>query len=179
MTSTQSQLRSQRLVLEPLEARHAPLLYESLLDERIYRFIPQDPPVSEQALLERYRRLEARQSPDGQEVWLNWAMRLDSAGTYIGTLEATVYPEQTAYIAYTVFPPYQGNGYATEGVRLMLDHLDQSYQIPVIAALIDTRNSRSISPVERLGFGRVATERDADFFKGAPSDEYRYELRSE
>lgn len=78
-------LESEGLVLEPLAASHARSLYPSLLDERLYRYIPQDPPVSEQALRERYCRLETRQSPDGREVWLNWAMRLSGTTTYLST----------------------------------------------------------------------------------------------
>jgi ribosomal-protein-alanine N-acetyltransferase len=45
-----------------------------------------------------------------------------------------------------------------------------------VAAEIDTRNTASIHLVEALGFARVATTPGADFFKGAASDEYRYEL---
>ncbi len=166
-------------MLEPLEATHAHVLYAFLLDDRLYSFIPQDPPVSEQALGERYRRLEARQSPDGCEIWLNWAMRLSGTVNYVGTLEATVYPDWTAHIAYLVFSPHQGHDYATEGLRRVLEYLVTTHQVRVIAAQIDTRNAASIAVVERLGLVQVATVRDADFFKGKPSDEYRYELVTE
>ncbi len=52
------ELISQRLVLEPLLASHAQTLYTSLLDDRLYRYIPQDPPASEHTLL-----------PDATSVW--------------------------------------------------------------------------------------------------------------
>ena len=174
--ATQPQLVTQRLVLEPLEACHAPILYPALRDERLFRFIPQDPPESERALQERYSRLEARQSPDGTQGWLNWAMRLAGTSTYVGTLEATVCPDATASIAYVVFTPHQGYGYATEGLRCIVEYLQVARGSRRIIALIDTRNGPSTAVVERLGFTRVETIRDADFFKGSSSDEYRFEL---
>src|SRR5919205_1898799 len=84
-------LETPRLLLEPILPAHAPMIYEPLQDERLYRFIPQDPPASLRALKDRYGFLSARRSPDGREAWLNWAMRERSSGEYAGTLEATVH----------------------------------------------------------------------------------------
>ncbi|MGH2442109.1 MAG: GNAT family N-acetyltransferase [Chloroflexota bacterium] len=176
MRDSQPELYSKRLVLEPLRESHSGPLYESLLDVDLYRFLPQDPPVSEQTVRDRYLRLEARQSPDGSEVWLNWAMRSPEVAGYVGTLEATVGPDRTAYVAYMVFARHQRMGFATEGLRRILRYLVAVYAVQTIAALIDTRNRASIALVQRLGFVPVARINDADFFKGTPSDEYRYEL---
>jgi ribosomal-protein-alanine N-acetyltransferase len=52
------------------------------------------------------------------------------------------------------------------------------YRVCRVFAEIDTRNARSIRLVERLGFTRVALSPRADYFKGAYSDEYRYEWRA-
>jgi RimJ/RimL family protein N-acetyltransferase len=113
-------LETERLLLEPLMPEHAPLLVKDLADERLYRFIPTDAPESAEALETRYRKLSSRRSPDGAEVWLNFAMRLREEGTlpkasYVGMLEATVFPDRSAYIAYTVFVPFWRQGYAREG----------------------------------------------------------------
>ena len=67
-------LETERLCLEPLLRSHAAILFPLLQDERIYRYIPQDPPISVAALEERYHRLENRLSPTGDEAWLNWAV---------------------------------------------------------------------------------------------------------
>ena len=74
-------LETERLLLEPLMPEHAALLFEDLADERLYRFIPTDTPESAEALERRYRKLSSRRSPDGSEVWLNFAMRLREEGT--------------------------------------------------------------------------------------------------
>jgi [ribosomal protein S5]-alanine N-acetyltransferase len=175
-------LETERLFLEPLLPEHATLLLEDLADERLYRFIPTDAPESAEALETRYRKLSSRRSPDGVEIWLNFAMRLREAGTlpkasYVGMLEATVFPNRSAYIAYTVFVPFWRQGYAREGCARMLRHLLEDYRVLVVVAEMDTRNAASVSLAEALGFERVGTTLGADHFKGSVSDEHRYELR--
>jgi [ribosomal protein S5]-alanine N-acetyltransferase len=87
----------------------------------------------------------------------------------------TVYPNRTAELAYLIFPPFWRHGFATEACTRVLAHLVADYQVRRVAAAIDTRNVASIRLVERLGFTRVALTPQADYFKGAYSDEYRYE----
>lgn len=177
LIAPETTLETSRLLLEPLVASHAVHIYRELQDERLYQFIPQEPPISLQVLEARYRALSSRLSPGGQQAWLNWAVSL-RAGTYIGTLEATVYPNRTAAIAYMIFPPFWRQGYAKEGCLQLLNHLFNDYQVNLVAAEIDTRNVASIELIKSLGFKHVSTKENADFFKGCVSHEYRYECMS-
>jgi RimJ/RimL family protein N-acetyltransferase len=177
LVEPEARLETPRLLLEPILPGHAPVLYERLQDERLYRFIPQDPPDTPEALEDRYQFLSGRRSPDGREAWLNWAVRERGSGEYAGTLEATVYDEGTAIIAYMVFVPYQRRGIAAEACGRLLEHLFEGYRASMVAAEIDTRNAASIALVEFLGFERVGFQKDADHFKGSTSDEYRYEIK--
>lgn len=176
LVAPETLLETPRLLLEPLRPDHACVLYEHLQDERLYWFIPQGPPGSPRALEDRYAALSSRRSPGGREAWLNWAVRERSSGDYAGTLESTVYDKGTAIIAYMVFVPYQRRGLAAEACGRLLEHLFEDYRVGVVAAEIDTRNAASIALVESLGFERVGFQKDADHFKGASSDEYRYEI---
>jgi [ribosomal protein S5]-alanine N-acetyltransferase len=176
LVAPEARLETSRLLLEPLVPTHAPMLYEPLQDERLYRFIPQDPSATPQVLEERYEFLSSRRSPDGREAWLNWALGERSSGDHAGTLEATVDENLTATVAYMIFVPYQRRGIAAEACGRLLEHLFEDYRVGVVAAEIDTRNVASIALVESLGFSRVAFQRDADHFKGSSSDEYRYEI---
>jgi [ribosomal protein S5]-alanine N-acetyltransferase len=173
-------LETPRLILEPLVPAHASAIYNQLLDKKLYQFIPREPPISLQVLETRYLALSSRLSPDKQEVWLNWVIRLreSNAYAYVGTLEATVRNDRVATIAYTIFSLFWRHGYAKEGCRRIIELLFRDYQINVVAADLDTRNMASISLVETLGFKRVSTQNNADFFKGVVSHEYRYELVS-
>ena len=58
-------LLTPRLRLEPIEPHHADALFEGLQSERLYEFIADSPPVSLDALRQRYARLALRRSPDG------------------------------------------------------------------------------------------------------------------
>jgi hypothetical protein len=69
-----------RLILYPLKASHAEGMFYGLNDASSYDFTPDIPPLDVAALAERYKRLESRRSPDGQEVWLNWVIAVEGLG---------------------------------------------------------------------------------------------------
>lgn len=166
-------LATPTLTLEPLTAAHAEELFAPLSDPAMYEFVPQDPPASRDALCERYRRLETRRSANGEELWLNWVVRLRSSAA-AGLVQATCVKGAKAFIAYEVFTPHQRRGIATEAILEMLKHLRQSAVTETAVARVDTRNARSICLLERLGFARTKFIKDADAFKGSTSDEYEY-----
>jgi RimJ/RimL family protein N-acetyltransferase len=169
------ELKTDRLILEPLQPRHAPLLFDLLSDSVMYAYIPQDPPKSVEALAERYVRLEVGRSADGNDIWLNFALRQIENDAYVGTVQATVTGKR-AYVAYELGPPHWGRGYATEAVRALIGYLFTVYRVEVIRAETDTRNDRSAALLKRLGFACVERKENADFFKGATSHEFVYEL---
>jgi len=171
----EQQLETVRLLLEPLVVSHAQALYAALQAPELYTYIPQDAPPSLESLAARYAKLATRHSLDGQELWLNWALRARETRDYVGTVEVTVYPDSTAALAYQIFLPYWHQGLATEACACVLTHLVTRYAVGFVFAEIDTRNAASIHLVERLGFTRVSMTPRADYFKGAYSDEYRYE----
>lgn len=167
-------LSTARLALEPVLPRHADLLFDVLQDPSIYTFMPTEPPASAVALRTRYEMLAERQSPDGSEVWLNWAVRVLATGEYAGTVQSTIRADATALLAYELGAPHRGAGYATEACRAVLRELVDGHRVAEVLAYVDTRNERSIRLLERLGFERTARIPEADYFKGAPSDEYVY-----
>jgi [ribosomal protein S5]-alanine N-acetyltransferase len=156
LNNAEEVLLTERTNIEPLEVEHAGKLYNLLLDENLYRFIPIDPPVSLGALAARYNRLRQRISPDGQERWLNWAIRINATADYVGTIEATVMPDNTAKLAYMIFPQFWLQGYAKERCQRVINHLFKEYSVVKILSEIDTRNIASIRLVESLGFTKFA-----------------------
>lgn len=178
LITNETTLETSRLLLEPLIESHAAYIYRQLQDQRLYQFIPQEAPTSLQILEARYRALSSRLSPNEQEAWLNWAVRLRQESTYIGTLEATVYKNLTATIAYMIFPPFWQQNYAKEGCSILLNHLLNDYKVNAIAAEIDTRNIPSIQLIKSLGFTYISKQENVDSFKGCVSHEYKYECVS-
>src|SRR5512136_523152 len=97
LIDSEAVLETERLKLEPLTPSHALPLFPVLSDERIYTFIPDDPPPDVTSLIQHYHRLAARRSPRGDELWLNWAVQRKQDKTYIGVVQATV-SAQRAYL---------------------------------------------------------------------------------
>jgi ribosomal-protein-alanine N-acetyltransferase len=165
-----------RLRLEPLERAHAEALFAGLADARVYRFIADGPPADVETLRSRYARWETRQSPDGRERWLNWALFLPAERRYIGHLQATVYADGEADVAYVLRADAWGHGYAREATRAMIAWLRAHQRVGVVRATVDTRNRASIALLEALGFGRVAVRVAAEWIQGVCTDEAEYRL---
>jgi RimJ/RimL family protein N-acetyltransferase len=160
---TVEQLETERLVLEPLAVSHAALLYPHLRDSTLYEFLDDDPPVSVAILEERYDRWSAGRSPDGREVWLNWAARLRGTEDYVGWFQATV-RSRDADIAYLVFAPHQRRGYAREACRAVMAHLTATYDVARVGVTADRHNAASIQLAQSLGFTPAGSHRDEVMF---------------
>lgn len=167
-------VRTARLIIEPLRAAHAPLLFPLLADPRLYLYAPDTARASVGALIERFEALE-RGPPEGEnEVWLNWVLLRRDSGAPVGTLQATVTPGSRAWIGYSLSPAAWGNGFATEAAAWLVAELPRRYTLSEILASVDVRNLKSIAVLERLGFVHTGTE--AAELHGEPSTDHRYRL---
>ncbi len=153
-------IETERLYLEPLEVRHAELLYESLQDKSLYTYISEKPPGDMSKLVERYRMLEGRISPAKDEVWLNWAIRVKNDSKYAGTIQATVFHNQVASIGYVLFTAYQKRGFASESCSKLLEILFLGYGMEKISAQVDKQNIPSLKLLEKIGFAAIGESAD-------------------
>jgi len=169
-------LRDDRLHLQPLEPHHAESLFDGLQNPRLYDFIDDQPPITIEALRARYVRLARRRSPDGSEIWLNWAVWSADETRFIGYVQATVTPDERAVIAYVLFPDAWGKGYAKAAVTLMMSHLAAIRPNLDFHAYADVRNRRSIALLDALGFRRIAVRKDAGTIRGMASDEAEFSM---
>jgi [ribosomal protein S5]-alanine N-acetyltransferase len=173
----ESALRVGNLVLEPIVRAHAVALFDALQAPELYTFIPHDSPKSVEALQARYERWAERRSPDETEIWLNYAVFSPADDAYLGTVQATCMSSGKAYLAYDVFPLYWRRGVARAACSVLISHLFSAYKVDIVSAQVDTRNEASWRLLEALGFKRNGTIKNADHFKGKPSDEYVYEIK--
>jgi ribosomal-protein-alanine N-acetyltransferase len=160
-----------RLILEPIEIRHAEALCELFSDPDLHQFVPQDPPFLEKQK-ERCERWEKRRSPDGKELWLNWAARDQITQKIIAHFQAGLKEDGVASIGYLVARAFQKQGLAAEGLIAIFKYLKDDLGAHEVRAWSDTRNIASHRLAEKVGMVRVDFIKDADFFKGAPSDEF-------
>jgi ribosomal-protein-alanine N-acetyltransferase len=174
MNGPDEALSTERFVLEPIRDIHADLMFDDLLDPRLYQYIPDEPPASREQLRRTYERWSKRRSADGSETWYNYALRRVERSAYVGTLQATLTANGEAMIAYQVFPRFWRAGVATECLSAMLRALAADGATRFIAH-VDTRNLASQRLLEALGFLPGRRIENADFFKGSHSDEFVYE----
>src|SRR5687768_1368282 len=147
-------ITTRRLVFEDLRESHAEKLWPVLADLRIYGFLDAEPPASLQALAERFRKLEQGRSDDGDEIWLNWLVQT-TEGTCIGFVQATIFADRSAAIAFVLGAEFWGQGYGSEAAGTMLRTLVENHPIRGVFATVDSRNVASERLLLRLGFGEV------------------------
>jgi RimJ/RimL family protein N-acetyltransferase len=142
-------LRTPSVTLEPQTREHAAEMFAVLSDPAIYAY-ENAPPSSAESLRDRFTRLESRSSRDATEVWLNWVVRLDSR--LIGYVQATVYGDGSASIAYEFASEHWGRGLARESVDAVIRELAAFYGVRELRAVAKKANERSLRLLERLGF---------------------------
>ncbi len=149
-----------RCTLEPLVAAHAHEMFSVLSDPAIYEF-ENEPPVSEAWLTGRYERLERRRSPDGQELWLNWVVRVPG-GALAGHVQATVFPSAAACVAYELSSRYWRQGIGASAVTAMLEELHSGYGVDTFVAALKAANVRSLGLLRSVGFSLAREQHVAE-----------------
>lgn len=167
----QSELKTERLTLEPITEAHAKELCEFFSDPELHHFVPFEPPTLEQQK-ERCMKWAARRSPDGTELWLNWAARDKASGHIAAHIQAGMKEDRIASIGYVVGRKFQRKGIATEALVAAFEYLRSSLGAREVKAWSDTRNEASHALAKKLGMVQVEYIKDADFFKGKSSDEF-------
>jgi RimJ/RimL family protein N-acetyltransferase len=170
-------MTTERLALERLAPGHADALFHGLSDKRLYAFIDDEPPLSLEALRGRYARLATQRSPDGLEIWLNWAVRTLRAGEYIGYVQATISKDHWAMIAYVLFYNSWGYGYGREAVTAMLQELQKNHGVTKFRAFVNPQNIRSRSLLQALGFELCETNHPVPSDVRSKTRELEYVLR--
>lgn len=151
--------------------KHAAEMVTLLAHPDLHTFVPTDPPQLDK-LKSQYKYWEARISPQGDELWLNWIGRLKSNGQIVGHFQAGAKSSGESSIAYTIGKDYQRRGLAYEGLTTVIAFLFEHVQATSVKAWIDTRNEVSIALVRKLGMVQQDFIAKADHFKGKDSDEY-------
>jgi ribosomal-protein-alanine N-acetyltransferase len=172
----QPELVTERLVLEPITEAHAQELCDLFGDPELHHFVPFEP-LSLEKQKARCTRWEKRHSPDGAELWLNWAARSKETGRVVAHFQAGVKADHVASIGYLVARNFQNKGIATEGLKTVFEYLHQTLRVQEIKAWSDTRNEASHRLAKKLGMSQVDFIKDADFFKGTASDEFVFSLK--
>lgn len=174
MNLSNDSFESDRLIFEARREAHAKEVYDLFCDKELYLYTMRDIPPSEEWLADGFRKAETKQSPDGKEIWLGWFGRDKITMKIIGLFETTIIGED-AYVAYTVFRPYQNNGYAFKGTSSMINYVSNNYHVKKFIIEMDTRNRVSFKVAEKLGFEFLQVKNNVTFLKGFVSHEFQFQ----
>ncbi len=145
-----------RVTLEPLRVEHAEEMSSVLADPALYEFTGGDPP-SRDALAERYRAQVAG-SGRSAEQWRNWIVRRTDSGEPIGFVQATVV-DRVADVAWLIGVAHQGQGFAVQAVRAMVDDLASS-GVHRLTAHVHRDHRRSQRVASAVGLQRTGAVDD-------------------
>jgi RimJ/RimL family protein N-acetyltransferase len=129
---------------------------------------------------ERFVREMTTRDPDTPGEWFQFAVALRESGQLIGDCAAVPQADEPRHceIGFTIAPAYQGHGYATEAVRLLIGYLFGLGKHR-ITATCDARNAASAAVLERVDMRREGHLRQSTWAKGEWTDDLLYALLSE
>lgn len=156
-----------RVRLDPLRVADANEMVGVLADADLYAVIGGGPPTLED-LTEQYRLQVVGRSADGRQEWLNWVVRVD--GIAVGYVQATIHDGSRAVVAWVIGRPWQGNGYATDAGRAMLELL-AARGVGRVEAYIEPGHTPSERVAERIGFtptGQLDSDGEQLWLAGPP-----------
>ncbi len=152
-------LRTERLVLEPLQEAHASEMFRIIGDPLIYTFLHERPPFTEEELRARYRFLERRRSPDGAHEWLSWVIR-GPGGEVHGHVNAIVHGRGSGDLSVILSPRLWRQGFGREALKAVIAELRENHRATSFFATISPRNDLAIGLFQHLGCKLVSR---ADF----------------
>jgi RimJ/RimL family protein N-acetyltransferase len=161
LDAVREEITTERLRLTPLRPEDADEMVEVLGDERLHEYIG-GRPAGRDELRRRYAAL-AEGSPDPDEAWLNWIVRLRSDGRPVGTVQATLTGEDGRFgaVAWVIGLAWQGRGFASESAAALVGRL-RRHGVTTVVAHVHPDHRASAVVAERAGLRPTAEEVDGE-----------------
>lgn len=117
------------------------------------------PPLMEDAL--PFMRGQLRTNPD-EVGWWPWLIVVAATGEDVGMLGLAGRPDEAGntVLGYTLYPAYEGRGYATEAARAIIGWAFAQPGVRAVRATIPVGHTPSLRVAERLGMRQVGTTHD-------------------
>lgn len=160
-------IRTERLLLRPIEAADAAPMLDYKADAENVRYVPYGP-LTLAEIEERIATRWAGTRFEKQDDAVCLAVEERESGRLIGDVVLFWRSEndREGEVGYILDPRFSGRGYAAEAVAALLAVGFDGLGLHRIAARIDERNAASVRVVERLGFRREARLVESSWFKG-------------
>jgi RimJ/RimL family protein N-acetyltransferase len=167
-----TEMTSERLVLRRFRPGDAAAFSAYRTDPAVAAFQGWDTPYPLERAEQFIREIEGA-DPDTPGEWFQFAVTLRPDGVLVGDCGACVNPgdPRQVEIGFTIAPEYQGNGYATEAVRRLVDYWFRDRGKHRVTASCDARNDASARVLRRAGFHPEGHLRESTWAKGEWTDD--------
>ena len=174
------EILTRRLKLSRLVLSDARTMYEYRSDPEVCRYQSFEP--KSLAEVEAFIDALGAIAFDTAGSWFQFAIRHLETGVLVGDLGVrfTAEDPRQVELGFTVAPKHQGQGFGTESVSGVLNHLFVDLQKHRVFASVDPRNKPSVLLLERVGMRMEAHFRESLWFKNEWADDMVFGiLRSE
>lgn len=171
-------LSTENLILRPIIEKDVAALYTLFSSEDVMRFMDVEifTSMSEAAQMVTFFR-EKMSSGEG----MRWAICYKDDDELIGTcgFHHISRSNYKCEIGYDLIPAFWGKGIMTTAIHCLLKHGFEGLQLNRIEAIVDPINTNSYKLLDRIGFQREGTHRQAFYEKGRFIDVYIYSMLRE
>lgn len=170
-----TELAGERVVLRRFRPGDVPEFVAYRSSPAVARYQSWDAPYSREDG-ERFVQGLITSHPDTPGEWFQFAVALRATGQLVGDCAAMPHADDPSQceIGFTLAERYQGHGYATEAVRLLIGYLFTARGKHRIIAYCDARNAASAAVLERLAMRREGHLRESTWAKGEWTDDLLY-----
>jgi RimJ/RimL family protein N-acetyltransferase len=160
-------LRSERLVVRRFAAADAEPFAAYRSDPEVARYQAWECPYPVQEA-ERFIASLRGRAPGTPGTWFQFALALSASGALIGdvALRTRRGDPRQAELGFSLASAHRRQGYATEGVGLVVEYAFRDLAMQRVFALTDARNLPAQRLLERLAFRREGELGEKTWFKG-------------
>jgi RimJ/RimL family protein N-acetyltransferase len=170
-------LETPRLLLRPFQDSDLEAFAAYRSDPQVARFQSWEAPFAVEEAAAFIAEMQ-RACPGTAGSWYQLAIQQKVQPGLIGDCAFHVLAADTcqAEIGFTLARPFQGQGYAAEAVRSLLEYLFTGLQLHRVTATCDAENVASAHLLQRVGMRREAHFIENIWFKGAWGSEFLYAI---
>ena len=153
-------LETERLILRRYKESDIDMQYETLIDERLHKYI-KFPDLTIEEELEYIKEWISNVEVDKHE---KWAIELKENNKPIGNISVNDINTKNNYcnVGYVILYKYWGNGYAAEALKAVSNHLLNDSGYYLVECSCNELNKQSSRVMEKAGFkkdGYIANRR--------------------
>lgn len=155
-------IETERLIIRAYTIEDATGLYETINDNEVLKYIPEEPISIEQAKKAIRWLMSNYKISVNADFKYSFPIIIKDNGEYIGWcgIGYLDYDKSKTEIYYTLKSEYWGKGYATEAMKAIVDFTFNEFKMEKLVAVVKPENIGSIKVIEKLGFSYKCIVKD-------------------